>query len=188
MIYTTDLGVDKFHNGLLEIVQVHGILGRRTGNDIVVVVIVTTHSRKLLGIRKLDVHTVLLHDTLDAAASDANDTLVICLWDMERNFCGEFFLEESEALENGCIGASDVDEEVVVVEGFELDLDVRSLHDLVNLAILLAADELSVFIGQFDLEAYLVMEGLPRMILVPPQIKPTGAHLDNVQFHDQVYG
>ena len=83
MIYTTDLGVDKFHNGLLEIIQIHGILGRRTGNDVVFVVIVTTHSRKLLGIRKLDVHTILLHDALDAASSDADDTLMVGLRNVE---------------------------------------------------------------------------------------------------------
>ena len=113
---------------------------------------------------------------------------MIRLGDVEGDFGGKFFLKESKTLQNRVVRTGDIYQEVVVVEGFELDLDVRSLHDLVNLAILLAADELSVFIGQFDLEAYLVMEGLPRMILVPPQIKPTGAYLDNVQFHDQVYG
>ena len=76
----------------------------------------------------------------------------------------------------------------MLVERLELDLDVGRLHNLVDLAILLAANELAMLISELDLEAYLVMEGLPRMILVPPQIKPTGAYLDNVQFHDQVYG
>ena len=98
MIYTTDLGVDKFHNGLLEIVQVHGILGRRTGNDVVFVVIVTTHSRKLLGIRKLDVHTILLHDALDAATADADDTLMVRLGNVERDLRRQLLLQESQAL------------------------------------------------------------------------------------------
>jgi hypothetical protein len=48
----------------------------------------------------------------------------------------------------------------VVVECLKLYLDVRGLHDLVDFPILLAADEVPVFIRQFDLEANLVMEGL----------------------------
>ena len=46
------------------------------------------------------------------------------------------------------------------VECFKLDLDVGSLHDLVNLAVLLAADELAMLVSELDLETYLVMEAL----------------------------
>ena len=48
------------------------------------------------------------------------------------------------------------------IERLELDLYVRSLHDLVDLAILLAADELAVLVSELDLEAYLVMIGLRK--------------------------
>ena len=160
MIYTTDLGVDKFHNGLLEIVQVHGILGRCTGNDVVFVVIVTTHSRKLLGIRKLDVHTILLHDALDAATSDADDTLMVGLRNVERDLGRQFLLKKSESLQDRCVIAGDVDQEVVFVESLKLNLHVSGLHDLVNLAVLLATNELAVLIGELDLEANLMVETL----------------------------
>ena len=160
MIYTTDLGVDKFHNGLLEIIQIHGILGRRTGNDVVFVVIVTTHSRKLLGIRKLDVHTILLHDALDAATSDADDTLMVGLRNVERDLGRQFLLKKSECLQDRCVIAGDVDQEVVFVESLKLNLHVSSLHDLVDLAVLLATNELAVLVGKLDLEANLVVEAL----------------------------
>ena len=157
MIYTTDLGVDKFHNGLLEIVQVHGILGRCTGNDVVFVVIVTTHSRKLLGIRKLDVHTILLHDALDAATSDADDTLMVGLRNVERDLGRQFLLEKGKSLQDRCVIAGDVDQEVVFVESLNLNLHVSSLHDLVNLAVLLATDEVTMLVGQLQLESHFMM-------------------------------
>ena len=53
-----------------------------------------------------------------------------------------------------------VDEEVVLVEGFKLDLDICGLHDLVDFAILLPADELSMLVSELNLETNLVMEGL----------------------------
>ena len=65
-------------------------------------------------------------------------------------------------MENGCIGASDVDEEVVLVERLELDFHIRGLHDLIDLAVLLAADKLAMLVGQLNLEANLVMECLFR--------------------------
>jgi len=48
----------------------------------------------------------------------------------------------------------------VVVEGVELDLGARGLHDLVNLAVLLAADKVSVLVRQLDVKADLVVEVL----------------------------
>ena len=61
--------------------------------------------------------------------------------------------------------ACNVDEEVVVIEGLELDLDVGGLHDLVDFAVLLSTDKLAVLVGELDLEADLVVEGLLRRIL-----------------------
>ena len=65
-------------------------------------------------------------------------------------------------MQNRRVTSSDIDEEVVLVERLELDLDVGRLHNLVDLAILLAADELAVLVSELDLEAYLVMIGLRR--------------------------
>jgi hypothetical protein len=69
-------------------------------------------------------------------------------------------LQQRESLENGGIITGDVNEKVVVIEGLELDLDVGRLHNLVDLAILFAADELAMLIGKLDLKASLVMKGL----------------------------
>ena len=63
-------------------------------------------------------------------------------------------------MQNGRVVAGDVYEEVVLIERLEFDLDVSGLHDLVDFAVLLAANELPMFIGEFNLEADLVMEGL----------------------------
>jgi len=49
----------------------------------------------------------------------------------------------------------------VVVERLKLDFDIGRLHDFVDLAVLLSADEVAVFVRQFNLEADLVMEVLP---------------------------
>ena len=48
----------------------------------------------------------------------------------------------------------------MLVECLELDLDICRLHDLVNLAVLLATNELAVLIGELDLEANLMVETL----------------------------
>ena len=48
----------------------------------------------------------------------------------------------------------------MLVEGLELDLHIGCLHDLVDLAVLLATNELAVLIGKLDLEANLVVEAL----------------------------
>lgn len=63
------------------------------------------------------------------------------------------------------IRASDVDEEVVVVEGLKLDLHVRRLHDLVDLAVFLATDKVSMLVGEFDLELDLMAERLHTVSL-----------------------
>ena len=79
---------------------------------------------------------------------------------VERNLRRELLLEKSEALKDRRVRASNVDQEVVVVESLELDLDIRHLHNLVDFAILLAANELAVLVGELDLEANLMVEGL----------------------------
>ena len=63
-------------------------------------------------------------------------------------------------MENRGIVTSDVDEEIIIIEGLELDLDVGGLHDLVDLAVLFAANKLAVFVGKLNLEANFVVESL----------------------------
>ena len=53
------------------------VLERRSSNDIVLVVSITTQLGKLLSIRELDVNSVLLHDPLDASPTNTDDPLVI---------------------------------------------------------------------------------------------------------------
>lgn len=48
----------------------------------------------------------------------------------------------------------------MLVKRLELDFRVRRLHDLVDLAVLLPADELAVLVGQLKLEADFMVEGL----------------------------
>lgn len=52
----------------------------------------------------------------------------------------------------------------MVIEGLELDFHVRRLHDLVDFAILLPANELPVLVCKLNLEPDLVMEGLCHAI------------------------
>lgn len=48
----------------------------------------------------------------------------------------------------------------MVVESFKFDFHIRSLHDFINFAVLLATNKFSVFVGQLDLKTNLVVEGL----------------------------
>jgi hypothetical protein len=51
----------------------------------------------------------------------------------------------------------------VVIERLKLDLDACRLHDLVHLAVLLAADELLVLVRKLDLEPDFVVEALDEV-------------------------
>lgn len=49
------------------------------------------------------------------------------------------------------------------IECFKLDLDIGGLHDLVNFAVFLPADELTMLVGELNLEANLMMERLTKV-------------------------
>lgn len=186
------LGRDEFHHALLEVVEVHRVFRRRPRNDVVLVVVVPSERSEFLRVGELDVDSVLLHDPLDVLPADADDALVIRLRNVERDFGREFFLKHRETVEGARVVSGDVDEEVVVVEGFKLDLDVGGFHDLVELAVLLARDELAVFVGELDLEADLVVEGLrilPRSVrfFVTSLRKKENTHLDKVELQHQLH-
>lgn len=138
--------INLLHHRLLQRLQIRRVLRRRTSHHIVVIIIIPTQRSKLLRIRELDIHPILLHDALDTAPANANDALVVPLWNVERDLGRQFLLEQAQALQDGRIRPGNVDEEVVVVERLKLDLDIRRLHDLVDLSVLLAADKVSVFI------------------------------------------
>ena len=74
----------------------------------------------------------------------------------------------------------------MVVERFEFDLDVGGLHNLVDFAVLLATDELPMFIGELDLEANFMVERLANQ-LNREKCSTMIANLYDVQFHDHVY-
>ncbi|KAI3479935.1 hypothetical protein L1887_57922 [Cichorium endivia] len=71
--------------------------------------------------------------------------------------------------------ARHVDEEVVVVKGLKLDANAALLHDLVDLAVLLARDEFAMLVGQRDLEANFKVEALDEVEI--EQRRDGGAHL-----------
>lgn len=156
----THLRINKLHDRLLQIIQIDSILRRRPRHHIILIIIVTSQLRKFLSIAELDIHPILLHDSLDTPPANSDDPFMVRLGHVERDLRGKFFLEESKTLENGGVVARDVDQEVVIVERFEFDFHVRRLHDLIDLPVLLATDELAVFVCELDLEAYLVVEGL----------------------------
>lgn len=186
----TDLRVNELHYRLLQILKVDGVLGRGPRNDVVFVIVVSAKRGKLLRVRELDINAVLLHDALDAASTNADDSLVIRFGDVERDFRRQLLLKQGQTLQNRHIRSSNVDQEVVVVECFELDLHIGRLHYLVDFAILLAADEFPVFVGKLDLEANFVVEGLqgPRVARVRDRVERIRgvAYLDDIQLHDHV--
>jgi hypothetical protein len=101
---------------------------------------------------------------LDVLASNTDDSLVVSFGNVKRDFGGQFLLKHRETVKSSRIAAGNVDEEVIVVERLELDLDVGRLHDLVEFAVLLARDELAVFVRELDLEPDLVVERLRLMM------------------------
>ena len=69
-------------------------------------------------------------------------------------------MKEGEALKNGTVAARNLNVEIVIVQRFELYLDVAGLHDFVDLSVLLSADELAVLVRKLDLETDLVLVDL----------------------------
>jgi len=53
------------------------ILERRSGNDVVLVVSITTQLSKLLSVRELDVNTIFLHDPLNAPPANADNPFMV---------------------------------------------------------------------------------------------------------------
>lgn len=52
----------------------------------------------------------------------------------------------------------------MIVESFEFYFHIRSLHDFIDFAVLLAADKFSVFVGELNLKSNLVVKGLKNKL------------------------
>lgn len=80
----------------------------------------------------------------------------------------------------------------MIIERLEFDLDVRRLHDFVDLAVLLPADELSVFVGKLNLEPNFMMESLRESINHASNAYRRRlcriADLDNIQLGNHIDG
>ena len=87
------LWVNQLHDGLFKIIEVHSILSGGSRYYVVFVVIIATHGCKLLAIRKLDIYTVFLHNSLNASTANTNDPFVVRLGDMERYLRRQLLLE-----------------------------------------------------------------------------------------------
>ena len=80
------LGSDQFHYGGTQMLEVCSILGRRSGQHIVVIFMIPSDLCILLLIGKLDKRSIFFHDFLDALPSNSNDAFVVDFRYMERNF------------------------------------------------------------------------------------------------------
>lgn len=154
-----ELGVNLLnhvHDLLLDELQVVGIARRRTANDVVDldVIIILSDTATIHGVGELDEDRVLLHDALDVLATNADDALVVLIRHVERDGSRHLQLHEVQAvLRSLVLRAAYINVEVVLVEAVEDNLHVALAHDLVDLAVLLATDELLVFVGELDLDA-----------------------------------
>ena len=71
---------------------------------------------------------MLLHDALDVLAANANDSLVVLVWNMEGYRSRHLLLDKGQPLFHGLVApAHDVNVEIVLVEAVEDDLNVACL-------------------------------------------------------------
>lgn len=152
--------LNHVHNLLLDQVQALRVTSRSAADDIVDldVIIFLAHATTIHGVGELDKDRVFLHDALNVLATNANDSLVVLVRNVEGNGSGHFLLDKIQAVLGGLILiAAHVDVEVVLVEAIKDDLHVALAHDLVDLAILFATDKLLVLVGKLDLHPHLVL-------------------------------
>lgn len=152
--------LDHIHNLLLDQIQVLSVTGRSTADDIVDldVLFLLAETTAVHGIRELDKDRIFLHDTLDMLTTNADNALMVLIGDVERDGRGHLLFDEIKSIFRGFIlGTADDNVKVVLVEPIKDNLNAAVAHNLVNLAILLAADEFLVLVGQFDLDAHVVL-------------------------------
>jgi len=152
-----ELGIDLLnhvHDLLLDKLKVVGVTRRSAADDVVNldVIIVLANATTVHGIRELDEDRVLLHDALDVLASNANDALVVLVRHVERDRSWHLKLHKIQTtLCSLVLRTAHVNVEVVLIEAIKDNLDIALTHDLVDFAVLLAADKLLVLIRKLHL-------------------------------------
>ena len=143
--------INQIHDLVLDQFQVDGVTSGRTADNVVdfeIFVIAPVHGATVHRIRELDEDRVLLHDALNVLASDADDTLMVLVWNVEGNSSWHLSLNKLQSVFSCVVRrATNIDVEVVVIETIEDDLNIGMRHNLVDLAVLLAADEFLMLVG-----------------------------------------
>jgi len=153
-----ELGINLFdhvHDLLLDKLQIVCVTRRSATDDVVDldVIVVLANATTIHGIGKLDEHRVLLHDALNVLTSNADDALVVLVWHVERDGSRHLKLHEVQStLRSLVLRTAHVNVEVVLVEAIKDNLHIALTHDLVDLTVLLAADELFVLVRELDLD------------------------------------
>ena len=153
------VAVDHVHDLILHKVKAGRVASRSTADNVfnfdifLLTMTGVVANAAIHRIGELEEHRVLLHNTLDMSASNADYTLVVLIRDMKRYGRRHFRFDKVQAvLDRLVTWAADHDVKIVFVESVEEDLDVSQMHDLVYFAIFLATDELLVLVCQFDLD------------------------------------
>ena len=146
--------LDHVHDLLLDEFQIVGVARRSAADDVVDldVIIILANATTVHGVGELDKDRVLLHDALDVLTSNADNALVVLVRYVERN--GSWHLKLHKIQSTLCclvLRTAHVNVEVVLVEAIKDNLHIALTHDLVDFAVLLAADELLVLIRELDL-------------------------------------
>lgn len=112
---------------MLDKVQALSVTGRSTTDDIVDldVVIFLAHAAAIHGVGELDENRIFLHDALDVLATNADNSLVVLVGNVERNGRRHFLLDKIQSVLGGLVlVATHIDVEVVFIETIENDLDI----------------------------------------------------------------
>jgi len=145
--------INHFQYFALDEFKILRVAGGGAANDIVdpTIIVLAAHPATVHSVGELDENRMLLHDPLDVLAANTNDALVVLIGNMERDGCGHFLLHKPQTLLHGVVGAGlNFDVEVILAEVVKHDLDIALAHDLVDLAILLATNELLMLVGQLN--------------------------------------
>lgn len=123
--------LDHVHDLLLDKVQALSITSRSPADDIVDldIIIFLAHAATVHGVGELNKHRVLLHDALNVLATNADNTFVVLIGDMERDRSRHFLLNEVETiLGRVVLIATNINVEVVLIESIEDDLNIACSH------------------------------------------------------------
>jgi hypothetical protein len=152
--------LDHIHDLLLDKIEVLGVTGWRTTDDVVNldVVFLLAVAATVHGVRKLHKDRVLLHNALNVLTTDTNDALVVLVRHVERDGRRHLLFDQIEAVLRGLVlGTTNYNVEVVFVESVKHDLHTAVAHDLVDLAVLLTTDEFFVLVGKLNLHTHVVL-------------------------------